>query len=135
MASLGLIFHVASLLVFVALGIWIANQARSLKLWRDWNTPDAESRIVVGEPVRVLRRLAGALDAAFESDVGDGHCPPTRISLQSAFELHKLAHIERISVKKAPQVRVCFFLRRKPDIMTVDSATLSRELGVELVIQ
>ena len=135
MASLGLIFHLASVLVFAALGLWIALQARSLKLWRDWNSPDGSGRVLVGEPIRVLRGLSGALGADFESEVRDNHCPPTRISLRSAFELHRSAHIERILVKKAPKVRVCFFLRHKPDIMAFDSATLSRELGVELEIK
>ena len=135
MGNLSLIFHVASLVVLMALGVWIVRQSRSLSLWRDWCSADSHQRIKVGEPVRVLRGFAAAIGAGFEAEVKADAFPPARISLNSAFSLHKVGFIERIIVKKSPHLCVCFVLRHKPGTIGFDSATLSRELGAELLFE
>jgi hypothetical protein len=133
--NLSLVFHVASLVVFLALGAWILIQARSLMLWRDWGSYGSHLRIHVGEPIRVLRRFAAAIGADFETQVGLNAFPPSRLSLKSAFELHRLGFIERIIIKKSPKLCVCFVLRHKPGTIGFDSATLSRDLGAELLFE
>lgn len=133
MGNLGLVFHVASLVVFFVLGVWIAKQANMLKLWRDWGSCDSSARILVGEPVRVLRGFAAAISADFRTELGVNALSPKRLSLRSLFDLHRVAGIERIIIKKADHLSVCFVLRHKPGTIGFDSATLSQELGAELL--
>lgn len=135
MGNLSLVFHVASLVVSMALGAWIVSQARSLTLWREWGSYGSHLRIHVGEPIRVLRRFAAAIGAEFETQIGPNAFPPVRLSLKSAFDLHRLAFIERIIIKKSSSLCVCFVLRHKPGTIGFDSATLSRELGAELLFE
>jgi hypothetical protein len=135
MGNLSLIFHVASLVVFLVLGAWVVKQARSLTLWRQWCSQGSNQRIVVGEPVRVLKSFAAAIGAGFESEVKVNAYPPARLSLNAAFDLHKASFIERIIVKKSPRLCVCFVLRHKPGTIGFDSATLNRELGAELLFE
>jgi hypothetical protein len=135
MGNLALIFHVASLLGFIGLGLWVVYQSKLLRTWRDWNTPEASRRILVGRPVCVLRDFARAIGADFETELADSALPVGRLSLLSAFELHKSGFVERISVKKASTPCVCFVLRHKPSTMVVDVDTMSRELGAQLLLE
>jgi len=135
MGNLALVFHVASLVGFVGLGLWIVHQAKLLKTWRDWNSPEASRRILVGRPVRVLRDFASAIGAEFESEIEYDALPARRLSLLNAFELHKAGFVERIAVKNASTPCVCFVLRHKPSTMVVDVDAMSRELGAELLLE
>lgn len=135
MGNLALIFHIASLVGFIGLGLWIVYQSKLLKTWRDWNTPEASRRILVGRPVRVLRDFARAIGADFESEIADDALPASRLSLLTTFELHRAGFVERIAVKKASTPCVCFVLRHKPDTMMVDVDAISRELGAQLLLE
>jgi hypothetical protein len=135
MGNLALVFHVASLLGFIALGLRIAYQAKLLKTWRDWNTPDASRRILVGRPVCVLRDFASAIGAEFESEIADNAMPNRRLSLVTAFELHKSAGVEKVTVKKASTPCVCFVLGRKTGTIDVDVDAVGREIGAQLVLE
>lgn len=135
MGNLALVFHVASLLGFIGLGLWIVYQSKLLKTWRDWNTPDASRRVLVGRPIRVLRDFARAIGAEFESEISVDALPAGRLSLLRAFELHKSMFVERITVKNAGAPCVCFVLRHKTGTMEVDVDAMSRELGAKLLIE
>ena len=135
MGNLSLIFHLTSLVLFGFLSFLIMGQSVRLKTWRDWNVPDAAQRVLVGEPVRVLRTFAKAVGADFETEIAENYIPAVRLSLKSLFEVHRRGLITRITVKKAPQPCVCFVLGHKPGTIGVDHAVISRDLGDRLGVE
>jgi hypothetical protein len=135
MGNLSLVFHVTSFVVFVVLGLIIIRHSKSLKLWREWGSFGSDARILVGEPVRVLRSFARAIDAEFDSEVRLNAFPPARLRLEAAFLLHKSCFIERVKIKNSPKLSVCFVLRHKPGTIGDNFASLSQELGAELLFE
>lgn len=127
--DLSLFFHVLSLVSFIALGAALLRVQSQLKLWRDWNSGVAGSKVTVGEPLRLLRRFSGAIGADFETSATDSALPIRKVRLEGCFKLHQTAGISKIRVTKAEKYRVDFVLVREPSIMPIDLNQLSHELG------
>lgn len=135
MGSLSLFFHLMSLIVLIALCGWVVYLLAALKAWRDWHSPVAERRIIVGEPIRVLRNFTRALGAGFESDIPLKAVQPARLKLETCFTLHRLGFIERVIVKNGLPPRVCFVLRHNPGTIGVDPNSIVQDLGGALRVE
>ena len=129
MGDLSLPFHVFSLLVFIILGYFWLRVRADLKLWRDWNSGALGQRVVVGEPLRVLKRFAGAIGADFSSELPDHFIPVSRVRLDSCFNLHRTQKILKIMIKNAERCRVDFVLDHGEGILGDDLAKIKLELG------
>ncbi len=129
MGDLSLVFHVFSLLAFMVFGFVVLRLLSDLRLWREWNTGSQGQRINVGPPIRMLRRFASAIDADFESELGDDALPIGKLRLHSCFALHKSGGIKKILVTKREITRVDFVLVREPSIMPIDLEQITHELG------
>jgi hypothetical protein len=135
MGNISLFFHLMSLIVFIALCWWIVHLSAALKAWRDWHSPVAERRIIVGEPIRVMRAFARAVGAGFESEIASKSIQPKRLKLEECFALHRLGFIERVIVKNGSPPCVCFVLRHKPGTIGVDPNSIIEDLGGALVVE
>lgn len=129
MGNLSLVFHLASLVVLIGLALWALRLQIHLRVWREWNARHGSGKVLVGEPLRVLRQFATAIGAGFESDFPVNAFGVVRLSLDSCFELHRTGRIDRIVVSKEEIPRVDFVLGYEPSTMSVDLDKLKRELG------
>ena len=135
MGNLSLVFHVTSLFLLAALVLWVLRLQTMLKVWRDWAVRGDDRRIVVGEPIRVLRQFSCAIGANFASDISVDSLAPARVRLEGCFELHSKACIESILVENNGGPGVCFVLRREPGTMDLDIQTIVHELGGSLTVR
>jgi hypothetical protein len=135
MGNISLFFHLMSLIVFMALCWWIVHLSAALKVWREWHSPAVERRVIVGEPIRVMRAFARAVGSGFESEVASKSILPTRLRLEACFALHRVGFIERVIVKNGSPPRVCFVLRHKPGTIGVDPNSIMQDLGGALVVE
>jgi hypothetical protein len=135
MGNISMGFHFGSLLVLIVLIVWVLRLQVMLKVWRDWGSANSDRRIIVGEPLRVLRQFAAALDVEFVSDVPMDSIPPARIKLESCFELHRRGGIEAIEIERGEKPCVNFILRHEPSTMEVTTEKLMNELGGAVAVQ
>jgi hypothetical protein len=129
MGNLSLVFHVFSLIVLMALALWGSRLQILLGVWREWNGQHADAKVIVGEPIRILRQFAAAIGARFESDVPIKALSVARLSLDGCFDLHRGGRIEKIVITKAEKISVNFVLVNEPSTMAVDLNKLKLELG------
>lgn len=135
MGNLSLVFHLVSLVLLVLLVLWVLRLQTMLKVWRDWAVAGLDRRVVVGEPVRVLRQFACAIGADFNSDIPVNSIAPVRLKLESCFALHRKAGIDRLLVENNGGPSVCFVLRREPGTIEFDIQSIVRELGGSLTVK
>ena len=135
MGHLSDVFHVVSLLGLVALIVLVLRLQMIIKTWRDWASPAASRRVVVAEPLRILRVFACAIGASFDTDVPIDALPPCKIILSGLFEIHRQRGITGISVKIGEPPVVGFILEQETSTMTTDLSRISRELGGSLRVE
>lgn len=135
MGNLSLVFHLMSLALLAIMILWVLRLQTMLKVWREWAVRGGDRRVVVGEPVRVLRQFACAIGADFASDVSVNAIAPARVRLDSCFDLHRQAGIESLLVENNGSPSVCFVLRLEPGTIDFDIQSIVRELGGSLTVK
>ena len=135
MGNLSLMFHIMSLVLLVAMILWVLRLQTMVKVWRDWAVRSGERRVVVGEPIRVLRQFACAIGADFDSELPVDSVAPVRLRLDSCFDLHRQGCIEGLHVENKGGPSVCFVLRHEPSTIGLDIQTIVDEIGGRMTVR
>ena len=137
MLSLSMAFHIASALVLIAMFLLLAQYRRWLMLFRRWAQPSSAG-IIVGEPMRVLRDFASALDIpCVGGAVRDA--VPARVSLAAVFQLHSSYGIHEIEFLSSEGPAVTFVLSRSSATIEEDQRSVeqafSNRLRVSIIVK